>query len=456
LYSFEELNLSKTKKNFMHQKRIIALLGSGAREHAIASALAKDPLVETVYVLPGNPGMTLTEKVITVPIKETDFIEIGKFVSANADMVIVGPEAPLARGIVNFFHDDPNLKQISIIGPTKEAAQLESSKAFAKEFMKRNGIRTAQFKIFKKDQFEEAKEYIENRALPIVLKADGLAAGKGVVICQSKEEALTELDLFLNQGKFGPAGETIIVEEFLVGRELSVFVMTDGDDYVVLPWAKDYKKLKDFDQGLNTGGMGAVASEEDQGIHGLEEWIIQPTLLAMKAEGNPYKGILYFGLMIDNKNNPWVIEYNCRFGDPETPALLPLIETRLLSLFDGITHNLMGVMRDTVEFLPGYSVVVVLASKGYPNTPEVGKVISLPKDLYPSVYFAGVKKENEEFVTSGGRVMAVHAYNEDLERAILECYHRVYPIKFSGMQYRHDIGADVLLYQKAHRPMETF
>ena len=425
-------------------KMNVLLLGSGGREHALAWKIAQSPLCGKLFIAPGNPGTANCGENIALDILDFD---AQKLFCLNHDihLVMVGPEVPLVEGVVDHFKADPKTAAIPVIGPTKNAAQLEGSKAFAKEFMVRHQIPTAGYQEFKQQELQSAIEYLKNVRLPIVLKADGLAAGKGVVICQSLAEAENELREMLG-GKFGEAGSKVVIEDFLSGREMSVFALSDGRDYVILPTAKDYKRIGESDTGLNTGGMGAVcpvpfASEEL--MRKIEKLVIRPTIDGLLRDQLVYQGFIYFGLMIVD-GEPLVIEYNCRLGDPETQAVLPMIKSDLLALLakvhDGWLHS------SEMEIEMGVATTVILASGGYPESYEKNKTIEGINDSGDSMIFhAGTVMDNMgKLLTSGGRVLAVTGRGENLSEALSHAYSAAEAIHFEGKYYRKDIGFDVI------------
>lgn len=421
----------------------ILLLGSGGRESAFAWKIAQSHLCKKLFIAPGNGG---TDKFgENVPLLTTDFDAIKNFVLDNKiDMVVVGPEDPLVKGIANYFSVDDELKNIYVIGPSKQGAELEGSKAFAKAFMKRHKIPTAAYEAFETKQLKNGLEFIEKQTPPIVLKADGLAAGKGVLICASKEEAKKELTLMLTQSKFGEAGNKVVIEEFLSGIELSVFVLTDGHNYKILPTAKDYKRIGEGDTGLNTGGMGAVSPVpfcDEKLLKKIEEQIIQPTMQGLKADNISYKGFLYFGL-INVKGNPYVIEYNCRMGDPETEVVIPRIKSDLVELFDATAKGTLDKV--SIEIDERVATTIVLVSGGYPGDYSKGFEISGLDEVSDSLVFhAGTKKEKEKVVTSGGRVIAVTSFGISISDALQMSLQNADKIKFKDKYYRKDIGLDL-------------
>ena len=421
----------------------ILILGSGGREHALADKIAASPHCKRLFVAPGNAGTSLIAT--NLPVDPTDFPAIRETVLAQQiGLVIVGPEAPLVDGIVDFFLADAQLAAIPIIGPSAEGARLEGSKAFAKAFMGRHNIPTARYKAFARDEREAAAAYVAAHPTPIVLKADGLAAGKGVVICPSNEAALAELDDMFS-GKFGRAGDQVVVEQFLEGTEFSVFVLTDGEHYVLLPEAKDYKRIGAGDTGPNTGGMGAVSPVPfaDETVWAkVRERIIEPTVRGIKAENMHYKGFIFFGLILVD-GDPYVIEYNCRMGDPETEVVMPRLRSDLVELALAAWN---GSLKDMpVETDDRHAVTVMLVSGGYPGDYVKGKTIHGLDHVDGSrVYHAGTAVHLDEVVTAGGRVIAVTSMASTLGRAIEKSMVNAAAIEFEGKYYRADIGRDML------------
>ncbi|MCK4346669.1 MAG: phosphoribosylamine--glycine ligase [Bacteroidales bacterium] len=420
----------------------VLIIGSGGREHTLVWKIAQSDKLTQLYIAPGNAG---TQQLGTnVNINIGDFEAIGEFVlEREISMVVVGPEAPLVDGLHDYFLDNNELHNISVIGPVKAGAMLEGSKKFANEFMARYQIPTGQFRSFNTEEIEEGLLYLETLKPPYVLKADGLAAGKGVLILDSLEKAQTELKEMLN-GKFGEASRTVIIEEFLQGIEASVFVLTDGKSYVIFPEAKDYKRIGEGDTGLNTGGMGAVSPvpfANKDFMNKVEERIIRPTISGLQKEQILYKGFLYFGLMNVN-GDPYVIEYNVRMGDPEAQVVIPRVQTDLLELLIAVANNKLG--KKSLETDTRSVCTVVLASGGYPDNYEKGKGINKLDEVKDSIIFhAGTKKEDNKIVTSGGRVLAVSSYGKDMKEALNKSYVSAGLIKFDKMYYRKDIGFDL-------------
>ena len=422
----------------------ILVIGSGGREHALAWRLAQSPRVEKVYVAPGNAGTAGTPNLENLAI--SDLNELADFAASNdIAFTVVGPEAPLAKGVVNIFRD----RGLKIFGPTKEAAQLESSKDFAKAFMKRHGIPTAEYETF--TDAEAAHAYVRRKGAPIVIKADGLAAGKGVVVAMTEEDAHEAVDFMLQDNKLGDAGARIVIEDYLDGEEASFIVMVDGEHVLPMATSQDHKRLLDNDEGPNTGGMGAVAPNpyytKELAAECIEN-IFLPTIRAMRAEGRPFRGCLYFGLML-TKSGPKVVEYNCRFGDPETQVVLPLLESDLLHIMQACTDGTLA--EQEVKFSDGAAACVILASGGYPVAYEKGKPITglvdgqLPGEENVTVYHSGTAiTEDGQLVTNGGRVLGVTATGPRLTNALSHAYEAAEKISFEKLHKRTDIGMRAL------------
>ena len=421
----------------------VLILGSGGREHAIAWKLSQSKKITSLFIGPGNAG---TAKCGTnLSISPDNFIEVKNAVIANKiNIVIVGPEGPLVSGIHDFFLADDQLRDVPVVGPKKIAAQLEGSKDFAKAFMMRNGIPTAAYRTFDSGSIQEAMAFMTTLDPPYVLKADGLASGKGVVILHSIEEASLELNAMLN-GKFGDAGKKIVIEQFLKGIEMSAFVITDGKDYKILPGAKDYKRVGEGDTGLNTGGMGAVSPvpfANEGFMYKVEKRIIEPTIEGLAKEGIDYKGFIFFGLM-NVKGNPYLIEYNVRLGDPEAEVIMPRIKSDLFELIEGVAKG--DLKRRKLKIDERFVSTVMLVSEGYPGKYEKGRVIfgiDLTTDCV--VFHAGTKNEDGRIVTNGGRVLAVSAWGSALYEALELSYRNAGLISWDGIYYRTDIGFDLL------------
>jgi phosphoribosylamine--glycine ligase len=420
----------------------ILLLGSGGREHALAWKIAQSKQCDQLFIAPGNAGTS--QYGVNVNLSITDFEAIKKFVLANSiSLLVVGPEEPLVKGVTDFFKKDDQLKQVAVIGPSQYGAQLEGSKAFAKKFMMRHGIPTAAYREFDESNYEEGIPYLKQHALPIVLKADGLAAGKGVLICQSHVEAIAEYELMLQHSKFGEASKKVVIEAFLDGIELSVFALTDGKDYVLLPEAKDYKRIGMGDTGLNTGGMGAVSPvpfADATFMKKVEEKVIKPTIRGLEKEAIDYKGFVFFGL-IKVGDEPYVIEYNCRMGDPETEVVMPRLKTDLVEMFIATDKGQLSNIK--IEQDSRYACTVMAVSGGYPGSYEKGFVIEGLNGAFPAdslVFHAGTAQKDGNVVTSGGRVLTVTSYGNTVSAAVVKSREVLQNISFEGMYYRQDIG----------------
>ena len=422
----------------------ILLLGSGGREHALAYKLVQSSKCSTLYVAPGNAGTSAIAK--NIAINPTDFEALKKFViQEKIEMVIVGPEDPLVLGIFDFFKMNSELNHIPVIGPSKVGAQLEGSKEFAKEFLVRHKIPTAMYGSFTSETVEKGCLFLETLQSPYVLKADGLAAGKGVLILQDLDEAKTELRNMLVHAKFGAASSKVVIEEFLDGIELSCFVLTDGTNYKILPTAKDYKRIGEGDTGLNTGGMGAVSPvpfADPTLLEKIEAQIVKPTVQGLQTDNIEYKGFIFIGLIIV-KGEPIVIEYNVRMGDPETEVVIPRINTDLVELFEAVAEGKLDEV--SLDIDERSATTVMLVSGGYPEEYQKGKeIFGLEKMEGSLVFHAGTKSENGKVVTNGGRVLAVTSFGKDFQEAIKKSYQNIDKLHFDKMYFRKDIGLDLL------------
>jgi len=422
----------------------ILILGSGGREHAFTHKLVQSKKVSQIFVAPGNAG---TQEIATnINVNPTDFEAVKNAVIAhNIQMVIVGPEAPLVNGVHDFFLADDELKNIPVIGPKKDGALLEGSKDFSKEFMIKHGIPTARYESFTKESLHEGKLFLETLTPPYVLKADGLAAGKGVLILDSLDEAKAELEEMVSNHKFGDASSTVVIEEFLKGIELSVFVLTDGISYKILPSAKDYKRIDEGDQGLNTGGMGAISPvpfADKAYLKKVEDLVVKPTILGLQKDGIDYRGFIFIGLM-NNNGDPSVVEYNVRMGDPETEVVLTRIQSDLFDLFEGVANQNLHEKEFSVT--EKIATTIMLVSGGYPEAYEKGKLISGLETIKNSIIFhAGTKINDNSIVTNGGRVIAVTSLADSMPEALNQSYKTIDSIHFEKMNYRKDIGFDLV------------
>ena len=421
----------------------ILLLGSGGREHAFAWKMIQSPLCDTLFVAPGNAGTAAIAN--NINLNPTDFPAIKDFVlKEKVEMVVVGPEDPLVKGIYDFFLNDTELKNIPVIGPSTIGAQLEGSKEFAKEFLFRHNIPTAAYDSFTAETVEQGCQFLETLQPPYVLKADGLAAGKGVLIIQDLAEAKEELRNMLVHQKFGSASAKVVIEEFLDGIELSCFVLTDGKSYKILPTAKDYKRIGEGDTGLNTGGMGAVSPVPYVDailMEKIETRIVKPTIDGFQKDGIPYKGFVFIGL-INVKGEPIVIEYNVRMGDPETEVVIPRLKTDLVELFLAVANEKLDQIALEVDERSATTIMVV--SGGYPEEFEKGKVITGLENITDSIVFhAGTKLENNQVLSNGGRVLTVTSYGDNFEEAIKKSYQNIAKLQFDKMYFRRDIGNDL-------------
>ncbi len=419
----------------------ILLLGAGGREHAFAWKISQSPLCEKLFIAPGNAGTSQHGTNLNFGVNDFDAIK-KCCIEEKIDLVLVGPEEPLVNGITDFLISDPQLKDLDIIGPSKNAAQLEGSKAFAKAFMKRYHIPTAAYGEFTLENYKDGVNYINKHALPIVLKADGLAAGKGVVICENYIEALAEFELMIQRAKFGDASKKVVIEEFLQGIELSVFVLTDGRNYVLLPEAKDYKRVGEEDTGPNTGGMGAVSPvpfADEIFLKNVEEKVIKPTIEGLKAEGLEYRGFIFFGL-IKVGDDPYVIEYNCRMGDPETEVVIPRLKNDFLEML--VAASRQELQKIKIEEDQRFACTVMAVSGGYPGDYEKGYVIhGLDQVNKESILFhAGTIIKDDKVITNGGRVFCITSFGNSIFEAVEISKEELQNISFTGISYRRDIG----------------
>ena len=420
----------------------ILLLGSGGRENALAWKLSQSPRCESLFIAPGNAGTSQFGTNLNFSV--TDFESIKKAcIDNNIDMVVVGPEEPLVKGVTDFLISSSSLKNLDVIGPGKAGAQLEGSKAFAKAFMMRHNIPTAAYREFTLDNYTAGIEYLKNHSLPIVLKADGLAAGKGVVICENHLEAIAEFELMIQRAKFGEAGKKVVVEQFLKGIEISVFVLTDGKSYVLLPEAKDYKRAGEGDTGPNTGGMGAVSPVpfvDEVLMKKIEDKVIRPTVEGLKKEGLEYRGFIFFGFMIVD-DEPYMIEYNCRMGDPETEVVIPRLKNDLVELLDAVSNQELDKVK--IETDPRTVCTVVAVSGGYPGDYTKGLEINGLGDINPEdsmLFHMGTTIKDGKVVTNGGRVFCITSYGRSIFDAVEISKEEMQKVTFKGMAYRNDIG----------------
>jgi len=420
----------------------VLLIGSGGREHALAWKINQSKKLQKLYIAPGNAGTSDFGENIALDVNNHN--EVKHFVlQQSINMVVIGPEQPLVDGFVDFFHSDDSLKNIPVIGPVKAGAMLEGSKDFAKNFMQKYNIPTARYKSFSKDTVKEGKDFLATLKPPYVLKADGLAAGKGVIILDVLKEAQDTLDSMLG-GKFGKAGDIVVIEEFLKGIEVSVFVITDGKSYKILPEAKDYKRIGEGDTGPNTGGMGAVSPvpfADEVFMNKVEDRIIKPTINGLKSENINYNGFIFIGLMNVN-GNPYVIEYNVRMGDPETEVVIPRIKSDILELFESTTNQKLDDYKLEIE--SRCCTTVMLVSNGYPGDYKKGmQIMNLNKTRDSLIFHAGTKFEGNSIVTNGGRVIAVSSFGDTMQQALEKSYKNAECIAFNGKYYRKDIGFDL-------------
>ncbi|PZW44222.1 phosphoribosylamine--glycine ligase [Mesonia algae] len=420
----------------------ILILGSGGREHTFAYKIAQSEHCKQLFVAPGNAGTSQIATNIALNVNDFEAIKT-TVLEKNIEMLVVGPEDPLVNGIYDFFTEDDALKNVMVIGPSKRGALLEGSKERAKEFMAMHSIPTAAYESFTEESVEAGKAFLETLKPPYVLKADGLAAGKGVLILENLEEAKTELEEMLS-GKFGNASQTVVIEEFLDGIELSVFVLTDGKNYKILPTAKDYKRIGEGDTGLNTGGMGAISPvpfADDELMQKIEERIVKPTVNGLQKEEIEYKGFVFIGL-IKVGDEPYVIEYNVRMGDPETEVVLPRVKTDLVELFQKVAQEELSTA--SLEIDERSATTVMTVSGGYPEAYEKGKEITGIETIEDSIVFhAGTKEENGKVLTNGGRVIAVTSFGKDYKEALKKSYQNVEKLHFDKMYYRKDLGKDL-------------
>ena len=420
----------------------ILILGSGGREHAMAWKMAASPLCDELFIAPGNAGTSQCGTNLSVSLNDFEGIK-NACITHSIDLVVVGPEEPLVKGITDYLISDPALQNMDVIGPDQSGARLEGSKAFAKAFMMRHAIPTAAYREFTLENYAEGVAYLQQHPLPVVLKADGLAAGKGVVICENPIEAIAEFELMIQRSKFGDAGKKVVVEQFLKGIEISVFVLTDGKNYVILPEAKDYKRVGEGDTGPNTGGMGAVSPvpfANDALKKKIEEKVIRPTVEGLKKEGLEYRGFIFFGLMIAN-DEPYMIEYNCRMGDPETEVVIPRLKNDLVQLLKAAADQQLDAVKIETDARTACTVVAV--SGGYPGEYKKGIEIKGLNDVNPAdsmVFHMGTAQEGEKVLTNGGRVFCISSYGRSVFDAVEISKEEMQKVHFTGMEYRGDIG----------------
>ncbi|MEM6261057.1 MAG: phosphoribosylamine--glycine ligase [Bacteroidota bacterium] len=418
----------------------ILVIGSGGREHALTWKLAQSPRCERVLISPGNAGTLEVGENIPIDVQNHESV-YGLVQQEEVNLVVIGPEQPLVDGLADFLRE----RNVAVVGPGQAGAQLEGSKEFSKRFMQQHGIPTARYQSFDSDEIEAALSYVREQPLPVVVKASGLAAGKGVLICETHVAAETAVRDMLSGTSFGAAGTTVVIEEFLKGIEISIFVLTDGTSYKLLPSAKDYKRIGEGDTGLNTGGMGAVSPVPfaTKGfLSEVEETIVKPTLAGLKAEGIPYQGFIFIGLMVVD-GTPYVLEYNVRMGDPETEVVIPRLESDLVELFEGVVNG--NLSEKELKLSPKTCTTIMLVSGGYPEAYEKGKLITGLEDVENSIIFhAGTRAERGQIFTNGGRVMALSSFGESIQHAIHYSLTNASRINFEGMNYRTDIGKDLI------------
>ncbi|TAE49841.1 MAG: phosphoribosylamine--glycine ligase [Bacteroidetes bacterium] len=421
----------------------LLLIGSGGREHALAWKLSQSPRCDTLFIAPGNPGTAQCGT--NVSLDPLDFPAVHRFVLEHqVDMVVVGPEQPLVEGMADYLGE----RGVPVIGPRKAGALLEGSKSFSKAFMEKYGIPSARYASFSEGQLAEALAYVAEHPLPVVVKASGLAAGKGVLICETHSEAAEAVSEMLSGKAFGDAGRTVVIEQFLKGIEISVFVLTDGKDYVILPSAKDYKRIGEGDTGLNTGGMGAVSPvpfADAAFMQRVEKTVVQPTVHGLMSEGIHYQGFIFIGLMVEG-DIPWVLEYNVRMGDPETEVVIPRLKNDLVELFEATVNGQLGEV--AVETDPRTCVTVMLVSGGYPGSYAKGKEMQLPDPAGSMLFHAGTRKDAERLLSDGGRVLAISSFGENIGEAVSQSLELAEKVQFEGKYYRKDIGQDLIRLQQ--------